>query len=296
MTVRTPPRARSSAFSFRRLRPDDARVLSRFLAREPAMNAFFLGQVARDALADEAVAGHLVACFEGNRIVAAACLGSTLVLSHLEAGTSRAEVLAIFAELSRRSGWLVKVVVGPDAMVPDFIAALGLAADGVMLSREGQHLFEVDRASIMKDARSMALRPAVPHELDTLVAVDLDMVQEELGLDPFTDRAAYRRGWARRIAEWRSWVVGPVGGPIAFKVDQAAVAPEVVQLAGVYTAPAFRKQGLAHHALGEMCHLLLREVRRVCLYVHPSNEAAIRLYRGLGFYEVGRVGSRWLKS
>jgi ribosomal protein S18 acetylase RimI-like enzyme len=30
--------------------------------------------------------------------------------------------------------------------------------------------------------------------------------------------------------------------------------------------------------------------------VHPSNEAAIRLYRGLGFYEVGRVGSRWLKS
>lgn len=268
----------------------------RFLTRDPAMNAFFIGQVARDALGDETVAGHIVACFEGERIIAAACLGSTLVMSHLENEGRKAEVLDLFAEVSRRSGWLIKVVVGPDALVPDFVAALGLGEDDLLLSREGQILFEVDRASIMKGARSLALRPAVPHELEPLVALDLEMVMEELGVDPFTDRAAYRRGWARRIAEWRSWVVGPVGGPFAFKVDQAAVSPEVVQLAGVYTAPAYRKQGLAHHALGEMCHLLLREARRVCLYVHPTNVAAIRLYRSLGFYEVGRVGSRWLKS
>ncbi len=272
----------------RRLGPRDERELVAFLARRPADNAYLLGLVARGGL-DEPTTGAFVAWIEQGRINGVALLGSNLVLSH----GIPPEGIAAFAEITRGSPWVARVIVGPDASTGAFAEAL--TPGPVLLEREGQILLQVDRRSLPRDARSIALRPVQPSEIDQMMALDLAMVREELGIDPFApDMLGYQRGWQRRINEWRAWVAGPVGGPLWCKVDQAAVSDQVVQLAGVYTVPAFRRRGIAREVVGEMCHLLLREVARVVLYVNADNAPALRLYRSLGFYEVGRVRSLWL--
>lgn len=274
----------------RPVQPVDREEVARFLRARPADNAYLLGQVTRGTR-EEALGGTLVGWWERGRLAGVALFGSNLVLSH---GVSAAGVRAL-ADAAAASDWVIKVVVGPDEVVRGFVEALAVAPGRVQLERGGQVLLQIDRDTLKRDARSVELRPALPSECDRMMAIDLEMVREELGIDPFSeDLEAFQRGWERRIAEWRAWVVGAVGGPIVCKVDQAAVAPEVVQLAGVYTAPARRRQGLGRGAVGEMCHLLLREVPRVALYVNRDNAAALALYRSLGFYEVGRVRSVWL--
>ncbi|MCC6621794.1 MAG: GNAT family N-acetyltransferase [Deltaproteobacteria bacterium] len=291
MAVRVADRPEPGRFSLSRLGPGDEAELVRFLARHPSDNAYFIGQVERGALDDELIAGTLVGVYRRRELVGAACLGSNLVLSRPLPDACMADL----ARASHEAGWLLRVVVGEDDVVARFMRHLGTSAGPIALERAGQLLFEVDRDHIARDARSAELRPAQPHELDTLMECDLAMVREELGMDPFSaDWSGFKRGWYRRVMEWRAWVVGPLGGPIRFKVDQAAVSPLVVQLAGVWTRPEERGRGLARRALGEMCHLLLREAPRVCLYVHPDNEPAVRLYRSLGFRQVGHVRSVWL--
>lgn len=275
----------------RRLGAHDARELHAFLAAHPADNAYLLGQLARGALDDGGAGGLFLGWWERRALTGVALLGSNAVLSH---GVCP-RAAAAFARFSLSSELELRVIVAPDDVIGPFVQALALPPERVHLRRDHQVLLQVDRRTLHRDARSVELRPAQIHELDHMMAIDLAMVKEELGIDPFSsDLIGYRRGWQRRILEQRAWVAGPIGGPIRCKVDQAAVSDEVVQLAGVYTAPEHRHHGLARGAVGEMCHLLLREVPCVTLYVHADNIAALRLYWSLGFYEVGRVASLWL--
>lgn len=280
-----------AATYIRRLLPSDESTLVAFLLQRPADNAYLLGHVARGALEDDAAHGAVLGWWSGGQLVGVALVGSNLVLSH---GVPSAGIEA-FARFTSASAWVVRVIVGPDDIVHAFTEALALGPERILLERAQQVLLQVDKRTLRGDARSVELRPAQANELDLMMSIDLQMVKEELGIDPFSsDIHGFQRGWLRRILEWRAWVAGPLGGPIQCKVDQAAVSEHIVQLSGVYTAPGFRRQGLARRVIGELCHLLLREVPRVALYVHADNLAALRLYRSLGFYEVGRVRSVWL--
>jgi GNAT superfamily N-acetyltransferase len=285
--------SRTSSLKLARLGPDDELEVVNLLASRPAANAYLLGQVARGALLQPERMGPLLGWREGGVIVSVAAIGSNLALSD----TASDDALAAFAGYARESeqqSRMLRIVVGPDALVARFMTIFGRQT--VALERPAQHLLEVDASRLLKDARSVELRPAQPEDFGALVEADLAMVEEELGMNPFAvDPDSYRRGCERRVVEWRSWVVGPLGGPIHFKVEQSSVSPEVVQLAGVYTSPSNRGRGLARQAVGEMCHLLLRDVPRVSLHVNPDNHVALRLYRRLGFRDVGRIRSVWIE-
>lgn len=264
-----------------------------FLGQRPAANAYLLGHVARGGLDAESASGTMLGWWADGHLAGVALIGSNLVLSH---GVPRTASDA-FARFTSTAACQIRVIIGPEDIVPAFTEALALPAERIQLERANQVLLQVDKQTLRGDARSVELRPAQANELDLMMAVDLQMVKEELGIDPFSsDLPGFQRGWQRRILEWRAWVAGPLGGPIHCKVDQAAVSDDVVQLSGVYTAPAHRGRGLARRLVGELCHLLLREVPRVALYVHADNLPALRLYRSLGFYEVGRVRSVWLHA
>ncbi len=285
--------SRGSNLRLARLGPDDEPEVLRLLTARPACNAYLLGLVARDALLHPERMGPLLGWREGGAIVSVVAIGSNLALSD----TVSDDALAAFAGYARESelqSRTLRIVVGPDEVVARFMAFFG--RDTVALERPGQHLLEVDASRLLQDARSVELRPAQPEDFSALVEADLAMVEEELGMNPFAvDPDTYRRGCERRVVEWRSWVVGPLGGPIHFKVEQSSISPEVVQLAGVYTAPSHRGRGLARHAVGEMCHLLLRDVPRVSLHVNPGNHAALHIYRRLGFRDIARVRSVWFE-
>lgn len=272
----------------RRLTPRDELALLRHLTRLPSQHAYLLGQLARGALADPADVHLFTGSFSRGALTGVASFGPNLVLG-------RSLDLSAVRGLARHARDLelgVRVIVGPDRDVEHFMDHFG--REDVLLERAGQILLELDGRHLARSARSIGLRPAQPEELDEIWRLDHEMILEELGFTPFgADPYLHKQGCLRRIQEQRTWVEGPIGG-LTFKVDQSAVSPHVVQLAGVYTARSARRRGIALQALGEMCHLLLREVPRVTLYVNDDNTTARRLYGRLGFREVGRVRSVWL--
>ncbi|MCB9733339.1 MAG: GNAT family N-acetyltransferase [Deltaproteobacteria bacterium] len=273
----------------RRLTGRDHWEVLGFLRQSPEANAYLLGQIARQALDREAVAGVFAGFWRGGALAGIVCVGSNLVVSE----PCSDDALDAFALFAARSAYVIRVVVGPDAAVAAFMDRYGREPDAIALERPHQILYKVDRVTHLPADPCPELRPADVTELEHLLQADLSMVMEELGFDPFSpDLPSFRRGWLRRIREQRSWVVGPLGAPV-FKCDHSAVSDDVIQLAGVFTAPESRGRGIARRAISAMCELLFREVPCVTLYVHSENARAIRLYESLGFHEAGRVRSVW---
>ena len=81
--------------------------------------------------------------------------------------------------------------------------------------------------------------------------------------------------------ERRSWI-WLEEGVIAFKAEASAWTPSAVQLQQVWVEPQLRDRGYAKRAMRDLCRRLLEQAPAVCLFVRPENDAAIRVYEGIG--------------
>ncbi len=127
------------------------------------------------------------------------------------------------------------------------------------------------------------LRRAVEADLPALVTASALMQREDLGFDPRDrDAAGHERHCRERVNAGRSFVLYE-GAHLAFKADVGPRSRFGVQIEGVYTAPGFRRQGVATRGLGQLCRLLLASLPRVTLHADAQNRAALDLYRKLGF-------------
>lgn len=261
-----------------------------FLTRDTAHNVYLLGQIARGALARDDVAGPLLGYFRDGELEGVCCCGSNLVISH----PSSDEALESFAYFARRGRYLVRVAVGSDRGMDVLMGCYGRRTRKIALERAGQLLFELRPGDLVTELGCDALRPAEIEEVVYVMHADQAMVTEELGFNPFQGEiTTYRDGWLRRIRERRAWVVGELGRPLHFKLEQSAVSDQAVQLSGVYTAPEHRGRGIARRAVAEMSRRLLQEVPVVTLYVARDNTSAIRVYEKVGFRQVGQIRSVW---
>ena len=259
---------------------DRAEVLALLRARA-VHNIYLLAQIERGALTRDDVAGPLLGYYTGRRLDSVAVCGSNLAIS-------------AFAQFARAGRYLVRVVVGDDPTVDAFMSHYGRRFRPIHLERGGQHLYTVSSDTLQPAGEPCSLRQAELEELLEVVRVDRCMVTEELGFDPFVgDIEGYREGWRRRIREMRAWVIGPLGGPLIFKLEQSAVCEQGVQISGVYTSPHHRRRGIGFRAMSQMCERMLLEVPAITLYVNDINAAAIRLYQRLGFERVGTIRSVW---
>ncbi|MGB0591221.1 MAG: GNAT family N-acetyltransferase [Myxococcota bacterium] len=285
------PHAPGPANGLSRLRPRDRRSVLNLLVPHAAQNAYILAQISRGALGRDDLAGPLLGHWSEGLLTGVAIFGSNLVLSTPCTPSAR----DAFARYARAEGFRVWVVVGEDATIDAFMATYGRQTRPTLLERPGQKLYAMHTAPDLS-GQVQGLRPAEIQETEALMRLDREMVVEELGFDPFSrDLESYRRGWKRRIREGRSWIIERHGEAL-FKVDQSASSEHVIQLAGVYTAPSARRQGLAREGMAGMVAWALERVPVVTLYVDASNHAAIRLYEALGFQEKSLVRSIWFAS
>ncbi|MEZ4264786.1 MAG: GNAT family N-acetyltransferase [Myxococcota bacterium] len=262
----------------------------RYLSDDVAHNAYLLAQIDRGAIGRDDVAGPMLGHWTGGELDGICVFGSNLVFSRPASDVA----IAAFADYARQAQFRVWVVVGEDRGVDRFMARYGRAQREIRVERPDQRLYCLRAGELDPEARSLLVRQAEINEVERLMEADRSMVQEELGFDPFaSDLISFREGWKRRVREGRSWVIGEPGEPLRFKADQSAAATRVIQLAGIYTHPEWRRRGLARGGVAEVCRALLRTTPLITLYVHSDNEAAIRLYEGLGFRLAGRVRSVW---
>ena len=80
----------------------------------------------------------------------------------------------------------------------------------------------------------------------------------------------------------RLWWVGIPREGSASSATSALV-EQTLQLQGIWTPPELRGRGLATASLAAICDRLLEVSPTLSLYVNDFNEAAIALYRRVGF-------------
>jgi RimJ/RimL family protein N-acetyltransferase len=129
------------------------------------------------------------------------------------------------------------------------------------------------------------LRCARGEELDALFLASAQMHREETGEDPLGQHPeTFRSHIKHRIQTQRAWVWFDQQRRLIFKVDISAQSRYGVQLSGVWTAPFARSQGVATHALTDLCaELFRRGWPRITLYVNAENTPALRVYQRIGF-------------
>lgn len=137
-----------------------------------------------------------------------------------------------------------------------------------------------------------ALLPATAQELPMLLDASLQMYVEELGMTPNPEELeGLRASTTAKVQAGRTWCIQePLRGELVFKASISAWSTHGAQIEGVWTAPAWRGRGIARRALSELCRQLLLSTPLVTLYTARSNEAALRLYRRVGF----RAARSWL--
>lgn len=84
------------------------------------------------------------------------------------------------------------------------------------------------------------------------------------------------------------WLIAADGDMVAGYIGSQTVLGEA-DIMNVAVAPEYRRRGIAEMLLRELEETLRKEgVYSLTLEVRPSNDAAIELYRKLGYREVGR--------
>lgn len=148
------------------------------------------------------------------------------------------------------------------------------------------------------------LRPAAAGEDEQVLAASIAMFTGELGYDPTETGPSYARHVSWLVDSRRSYVVmddgagRPAQGPgaqVAFKADVGALWPDpaepVAQITGVWTRPDLRGRGVGAVALAAAVDAVRRDHLggrgTVSLYVNDFNDAALALYRSVGFHQVG---------
>jgi hypothetical protein len=145
--------------------------------------------------------------------------------------------------------------------------------------RPGQPVYVLEEAP---DPGETGLRAATLDDLELLVPACAAAHHEEIGIDPLRrDPEGFRWRTRAQIVERRSWI-WLEEGVIAFKAEASAWTPSAVQLQQVWVEPQLRDRGYAKRAMRDLCRRLLEQAPAVCLFVRPENDAAIRVYEGIG--------------
>jgi predicted GNAT family acetyltransferase len=250
------------------------------LERRPLHNLYFLAMLDRLASTGRALEGRMVARLgEDGTIAGAADCGRNLVFELRD--ESDGETVECLAEAAATIEKGRHALVGVRHLAAAFHRAYERRGARVLTIRE-QILYSVGRETIAR-APDREVRTPRLAELDEVLRVHAAMCLEDLGHDQVAENPhGYRQYFRQLIRDERVWVMSD-RGRIVFKAESAIESASAAQVEGVYTDPAFRREGRARAGLSRVCLDLLARVPRVTLYVNEGNRPAISLYRSLGF-------------
>ncbi len=262
----------------------DLSTVVRFLERDPKGNLFALSWVEAHGMRTAPLAAsHQLLMAEDSGELVGVCLvlgGRTAMPITHSAQAAR----AFGRRLAALSNELEHVVGAQDA-VGNLWEGFG---QGLLprLDRDQRYYTLLPR-DLIPSPKPTPVRLAELADLEAIVQASAAMYREETLADPFDDDPeSFRKTHRQRILQNASFVWREPG-QMLFKADISCSGRHGAQLAGVFTHPAFRGQGVARRALAEICARLLAHFPCLTLYVNEDNAPAIRLYEALGFVEHG---------
>ncbi len=275
------PHTLPDELSTRLLGPRDGALAWHFLQQSGVKDVFVAAQVWGGALEQRMPDGspEFHGAFAGNQLRAMLFFG--LGGLAMPAGADARALALLGPALARRVASLRALVgakVNVDALWPAVRAA------GAHARVDVRELFmEVRATTLSPEAREPELRLATLDDLELVARASSRAHIEEMGDDPLArNPTAFLGRVARLILEERAFVIRR-GDTLVFKAELSALCPVGAQIAGVYTDPQFRNQGLARRGTGEVAHRTLAGTPVVCLYVRADNAPACRAYLRAGF-------------
>lgn len=254
----------------RTLDPSLEQILA-FCAEDP-VERVFLEDVARRGL------GRFSAVQRDGKLTALCHVGANIV----PAG----EGCAAFADAAARGR--ARMLIGEEKAVGELWDAVRRRMPPPRTDRPGQPVYVIEEPP---PAGGTGLRLATHDDLDVLVPACAAAHYEELRIDPLArDRDGFVWRTRAQIEEGRSWLWRE-GDTILFKAEASARTPSAVQLQQVWADPPARGRGNAHRALCDLFRELLVTTPRVCLFVRPENDRAIRTYEAVGMQRTGTYRS-----
>jgi RimJ/RimL family protein N-acetyltransferase len=233
-----------------------------YCAEDP-VERVFLEDVARRGL------GRFAGVAPNGRLTALCHVGANVVPS--------GEGCSAFARAA--AAGRARMVIGEERAVGELWAEAERRMPAPREDRPGQPVYVLDEPP---EPGGPGLREATLTHLGLLVPACAAAHEEEIGVDPLErDADGFRWRTQAQIGEGRSWLWED-DGTILFKAEASAWTPEAVQLQQVWVDPSARNRGNARRAMRDLCRRLLERVPRVCLFVRPENEPAIRVYESVG--------------
>jgi RimJ/RimL family protein N-acetyltransferase len=248
-----------------------------YLSRSPYLNVFIshvlLHEPAPPARKNVSIA------LEDGRVVGVAYYGRQLALA------AEPHALHAFGEhAKRRRG--ERMIVGPRETIRGFWNAVRTWHVAPRLVRDRQLVMMIDRTRLRPYERRTTVRRARIEEWEAVADGSADMVRQELAYDPRRDSPEFAAG-IRHMIERNLWWVGTADGGLCFFCNVGPWCRQTIQLQGIWTPPPLRGRGLATASLAAICDRLLETSPTLSLYVNDFNDAAVALYRRVGFEHVG---------
>ena len=271
-------------WSLRLLAEDEFRDALEFLQRDPLINVYLVARLVEE----RAVVGTQVAVVRYNgAIVLVASLTSNIVLAgdpSIDDSITESAVRLVADRILTRM-LPVRAIISPARLVEVLWGEIGSRIDPPTVVRMNQPVYALEPEQRYPDLTTA--RYATLRDLDALVPACAAMHKEEVGIDPLERDAAGYRERIRELIDRKRAVVRIIDGVIASKCEYSAVTPDCVQLMGVWTDPRYRRRGLSHQLLREVCGHIARRRKVTTLFVNDFNTPAIALYESLGFRRIG---------
>jgi len=266
------------------LADEDVKGVLAFLRREPLINIYLISRLLEEKTA---AATQIVEVRYNRELVLVASLATNIVLAAdpNERRDLVESAVAIVGDRIVTRMIPVRAIISPADLVETLWKHLRRTIDPPTVVRMNQPIYALRRRFDFPDLE--AARYSTMRDLDALVPACAAMHKEEVGIDPLERDALGYRERIRELVERKRSVVRIQSGKIASKCEFSAVTDDAVQLMGVWTDPAFRRQGLARQTLREVCGHLFRRGKHVTLFVNDFNGGAIALYESLGFERIG---------
>ncbi len=271
----------------RTLDDTDLGAVMEMLSADPVANVFLLSRFGQAGLDRERLGCYVFGAWRGGELTGVLHAGSNLVpvctdpevLPRLAAhvgpwrqATSimgRSDlVVALHGELSRRWG-------RPWAQTREIRAHQPLMVAG-------------PRAVVPPDPR---VETVTRRDFDSYFRAAVAMYTEEVGVSPLDPSDGYRRHMAGLVGLGNCFGIVDDQRVVRFKSDIGVAWRDVCQIQGVWLDPAWRGWGASAPAMSGVVELCRRRYPTVSLYVNDFNTPALRMYRQVGFQQVGEMAT-----
>lgn len=212
---------------------------------------------------------------------------------------------ALLGAIIKASNLPIGGLLGPDEQVQEAKNILGLTAPDLRFD-ETEKLYSLSLKDLIipKVLASGRVngRLANLNDVDLLARWRIAYLKETMD-EPETPEMAEQSHQATRanIAESRTWVIENAGVVVATSSLNASVhnaaGASIVQVGGVWTPPAWRRQGFGRAAVAtSLFDVRNNNIEKAVLFTGESNIAAQKAYLALGFKHIGAYRITFLQQ